>query len=974
MSTFDIQLDAPNLLRAESLNITLNFARTGPNTGRISWNIPTPAAGCSSTSQSYCGMLLTIDNTPVTASKLPTNGNIYTSDPTADQNLFAGDKIGTSLIVGAFYNDITTTFMDVTGLQPNTPYYVSGFPMDCQYRFFTEGVHAYSLDSTNKGQSGSNGSQKVILNHGNGVTPTDYTGLQPTIDYSFNIQIGTVPKPTVPVYQYDCPTTAPVYTIHVNGTNAATYQQLILEINKQLSLIDNPYQGPDAPNTGAIYWDVNTHSLYTWNGTTNIPTPVIIQSNNPVTVTSGSYWYDNTHLHLRNITNTWDIVPFISSSFNPQSPIANTSFWFNGTQGYIWNGVTWCTVNTIIQNTDPSIAPIITPGSYWYDTLTAVLYKWDNSMGMWTNTIAIKSATDPNSLIAGTYWFNTTNNILYIKDTPSVGWNQVINALITTTTPTTPAVNTIWYNPNTELLKQYNGTTWIAITPIITSSVNPIQRQSCDLWWNTTTNELLSWDILNSVWKQVVHFYIQDTDPTIAPTIAHNTLWFNSTTNLIQGWLTNCFTIIDVIQSATDPTILTTGEVWHNLSNNLWYEYNGTSWVEIFPTIMATDPTLMSNGTLWYNSSNNSLQVWNGLNWVSITFYTTSRAPSKGTLWFNTNTNTLVEWNGFTWVNATPKAIVEGDCNGNLLFTDTTPGSLSCIVLGDVTLFQSLTNGYQFGTSLIGQDEVTNQPTWSEMGVGTDGSKDERMLLANQIRYDLGYPVIDVELTHEQLDYAITKTLSELRSKSGLGYKNGYFFLETIPEHSKYTLSNRNTGENKIVDILSIQRVNSLASGGHDSGIYGQIFANFLYNAGNFDLLSYHLMTEYKKTYEIIFAQRIQWNWTESTRELYLHQRMPYRMLLAIECTVERTEQDIMNDRLCNPWVRRYATAQARLMLAEIRGKYSTLPGAGGGVTLNANDLRMAAKEEMEACLNEIDNFLVDNPNEWGMSSSFLFG
>lgn len=973
MSTFDIQPDAPNLLRAEALNITITFNRTGPNTGRISWNIPTPAAGCGATTQSYCGMLLTIDTTPISSTKMPTNGNIYTSDPTADQNLFAGDKLGTALIVGAFYNDINTTYMDISGLLPNTPYFVSGFPMDCQYRFFVEGVHAYSLDHTNESQDGTHGSQKVILNHSNGVSPTDYTGLQPTIDYSFNIQIGTVPKPTVPVLPYDCPTTAPSYTITVNGTNTSTYQELVNEINKQLSLVDNPYQGPNAPNTGALYWDVQQQTLYTWNGTSNVETPTITQATDPTNIVPGSYWFNGTNLYLRDITNIWNIKPFISSEFNPLAPTANTSFWFDGTQGYMWNGVAWCTVDTIIQTTDPSLVPTITPGSYWYDITTSQLYKWDNVMGMWTATIAIKSTDDPNTLPAGTYWFNTINNLLYIKDTPSAGWNQVANALVTTTEPTNPTVDTLWYNTTTETLKQYLGSNTWRIVPSITSGVNPVQRQSCDLWWDITNNLLFSWDIVNSVWKQVVQFFIQSTDPTIPPTISYNTIWYNPDTGIATGWLTNCFTTISVIYSAIDPTIVNTGDVWHNTLTNLWYEYN-VNWVQMFPIILATDPTTISNGTLWYDTTNSSLQLWNGLNWVSITFYTTSRAPSKGTMWFNTNTNALLTWNGFSWVSTTPRAIVEGDCNGHLLFTDTTAGSLSCIVLEDITLFKSLTGGYQFNQSYTGQDKVTDQPTWMEMGVGTDGSMDERLLLANEIRYDLGYPVIDVELTHEQMDYIITKTLSELRSKSGLGYKNGYFFLETIPEHSKYIMSNKVTGANKIVDILSIQRVNSLASGGHDSGIYGQIFANFLYNAGNFDLLSYHLMTEYKKTYEMIFAQRIQWNWNERTRELYLHQRMPYRMLLAIECTVERTEQDIMNDRLCLPWVRRYAAAQARLMLAEIRGKFSTLPGAGGGITLNANDLRMAAKEEMEACLAEIDNYLVDNPSEWGMSSSMLFG
>jgi hypothetical protein len=139
-------------------------------------------------------------------------------------------------------------------------------------------------------------------------------------------------------------------------------------------------------------------------------------------------------------------------------------------------------------------------------------------------------------------------------------------------------------------------------------------------------------------------------------------------------------------------------------------------------------------------------------------------------------------------------------------------------------------------------------------------------------------------------------------------------------------------------------------------------------------MLSYHLMTEYKKTYEIIFAQRIQFNWNEQKRELFIHQRLPYNMLLAIETTVERTEQDLIADRYVKPWITRYAAAIARIMLAEIRGKFASLPGPGGGLTLNAAELRAAAKEEIDACLAEIENYIADNPTEYGIGSTLLFG
>jgi hypothetical protein len=126
---------------------------------------------------------------------------------------------------------------------------------------------------------------------------------------------------------------------------------------------------------------------------------------------------------------------------------------------------------------------------------------------------------------------------------------------------------------------------------------------------------------------------------------------------------------------------------------------------------------------------------------------------------------------------------------------------------------------------------------------------------------------------------------------------------------------------------------------------------------------------------EILFAARITYTWDEQTRELHLHHRFPYHeRMVCIEATTERTEQDIMSDRYAKTWIRRYAAAVCRLMLAEVRGKFSALPGAGGSTSLNAGELRQAAQTEMEACMQDIDDYIADKPDEYGMGAHFVFG
>ena len=983
MGTFDIKLDAPGLLRVESLNITLKFDRTGPNTGRVSWNIPTPATGCGADEQAYCGIIVTLDTTPISGSKVPIDNTVYSSDPNGNSNLFAGDKLGTSFIIGAFYGDRTTTYFDITGLTPNTPYYISGFPVDCQYRYFKEGVHAYSLDYTNRGTEGTHGTQLVILKSNvtpPGVSPNDFTGLQPSINYDFQIQLGVVPTPRTPLDPYYVNPAPITYTIQIAGSNSENYTDLVNEINKNLSLIDITTQGPLAPNTGAFYWDSSANKLYQWDGTHNVEIPVIIQATAPDIVTTGTYWlYPTTNVLKHWNGTTWITDTVITSIIDPQVPIADQSYWFDGTNGYVWNGTTWCKTLIFDQALDPSTIAPTTNGAYWYDPSTNIMYKWDNSVGMWIVTDIIQYHEDPNALTVGSYWFDETTNSLNAWNIPLAGWNIQTNLFIGEREPAIPVAGQYWYNPATQVLKRYDGvnSVWVEYE-VISFPYDPTQRAFCDTWWNTLQDKLYTWDNLNFVWKLVTTFYEQSTDPSLLPSISNGTLWYNSTTQLLYVWKNNCFTLVNFISYPTDPTTtLAIGTVWYYPITNTWKELNGSRvWVSFIPIISVNDPNSLPIGSYWYNTTNSSVQVWNGAAWVSILFSTTSPAPVTDSKWFNTTTNQLLMWNGIYWVTAPVRATAELDAHGNLLFTDSNVSGLSFVNLIDGTLFKSLSVPYTFYDPKPGSDGISDIPSYNEIGIGTDGSDDQRLLLMTEIRYELGYPSIDVELTNEQLDYAITKALSELRQKSSLGYKRGFFFMQTSPETQRYLLNNK-TGEfNKIVDIMGIYRLtSSFLASAHGAGVYGQIVLQHLYNMGTFDLLSYHIMVEYTKTMEQLFAARLTFTWNEQQRELWIHHRFPFtEPYVAVEASMERTEQDILSDRYSRPWIRRYSAAVCRLILAEIRGKFSTLPGASGSITLNANDLRMAAKEEMEACLAEIFDFVADKPEEYGMATTFIFG
>lgn len=977
MSSFDIFTDAPGMLRAEASNISIKLDRTGPTSARISWNVPSPAAGCGADQRAYDGMLVTIDTAPTNASKIPSKGSQYEMDSVADSNLHAGDRLSTALVVGAFYHDTTTTFVDVTNLLPDAPYYVTGFPVDAQLRYYSEGVHAYSMDVSNRGTTDTHGEQVVVINPElatMGIGGADATGLDPATSYTFTIQVGLIPKPQARVDSTDCGPITPKYTINVDGAVAQTYADLVAEINKQLSTITGAPQSPTAPNTGAYYWNAASKTLYTWNGSSNTPVVAIVQSTDPSNVSVSTYWYDNTTLRQFDGV-SWLNVPFTNSTFDPLNPPVDT-VWYDNTVARSWNGVTWCEQFTSVQLEDPSIATIPAAGSFWYDTTKEVLYRWNHQVGMWVESDAIQYHVDPNALPTGTYWFNETTNKLYAYNTPIVGWNEQPNVTLSENAPTTPAPGKFWYNPIAMELKQWSGTAWVSVD-VIPAIVDPTNRASCDVWWNTATSILSVWDSLANVWVVATQLYQQGVDPALPLPQETGNVWINSATAQAKVWNGYCYTDVNFIMMVTNPrTTVSVGSVWHNPTTSAWYEWSGSAWAAISPVLSANNPQTLPTGTVWFNTTNSALSIWNGMFWVSVAFSTTPIVPLKGAQWFNTTTNQLMVWNGTGWVAGMAIATVIIDCNGNLRFTDNNVGSTSYIQLTDGTLFTSLANNIQFHDIKPGVDGASDTPTYEELGIGTNGNNDARRQLQNEIRYELGYPVVDVELTPEQLDYVVDKGLSELRSRSSIPYKRGFFFMAIQSESQKYYLTNKIQGMNKIVDILGVYRTtSSFLSSAHGAGVYGQIVLQHMYNMGTFDLLSYHIMSEYTKLMEMLFAARITFTWNEQSRELFIHHRFPMaERMVCIEATTERTEQDLLTDRYVRAWMRRYCLATARLILAETRGKFSTLPGASGSVTLNASDLRQASQQEIEKCIEEIEDYVVDKPDEYGMGAQFVFG
>lgn len=1028
MTSFDSFSDTSFQLKTEGESITLAMKQGVPSVTQatIEWNIPTPALGCDNDGV-YSGMVILLHTKPLNATNIPQDGTTYVADPSANADTNAGDRIGDAIVIGAFYEcgkkgaglPLTSSFT-ITDVEPGKAYYVAGYATDCQNRYHSDGQRAYSDSYGNEDGTNFPAGQVIDIKSGAAtcIIPTDGTGLLPGAEYQFDIVVdNTYPKGT----------NFKVVELNIDGVDAGTYQDLVDQINIGIAQVDNPPLSPIAPNGGQYYWNGNNQELFIFDGLTHTELPVLVEPSDPASVANGDYWFDPVAdtLSRWNIPSPtgWNVINHTPSTFDPNAPSCN-SYWIDNTVARRWNGTVWCDILTITQGDDPDCCSVPLCGSWWYDENKLQLNEWDVNLNKWESRTALYWHNAPNQLTNGTYWFDLSHKHLNVLAGNS--WMDITtdpSVKIQVVEPIIKVDGILWYNTGTEELNIYDGNTSMWINqPVIVWAVDPSVVDTCDAWWRSTDDELLLWDAVSSDWVMVSNFTVSKTDPVFPAVMELDQVWYNPTTNTVNVWDGSAWiATTEFIVSNVDPRSQTLGDAWLNMETGIWSIWNTPSigWNVINPVDVVGQPSAISSGVYWFNATLNTLQVRNGLSWMNVIFSSIQLTPKRGSLWFDTTSNILKKWDGTTYIIADTIAIAAfGDCgititsaesgSSNFLmipvmnhpgctasgFADFAVGGAapptSCGFLGSGGLtreypvrhltsagylWEALKDTAIVGNPILGADGVSGTLSYDQVGAGDDGTPDERRELAYSIRAQLGYPVVEVELTAYQLDTSIQGAIESFRKRSSMAYRRGFFFLDIQPGQQNYLLTNKQIGYNKIVNVMAAYRFTSaFLSNAHGGGVYGQVVLQQLYNMGSYDLTSFHLVSQYVEMMQDLFATRLVYNFNETSRELGFFQSFtsPERVLL--DCSIERTEQDLMTDRFAKTWIERYALAESMTVLARIRGKYGSLPGAGGGVSLDAADLMATAELYRQDLMAQLDDFIVQDMEGIGMNSSFIFG
>lgn len=230
-------------------------------------------------------------------------------------------------------------------------------------------------------------------------------------------------------------------------------------------------------------------------------------------------------------------------------------------------------------------------------------------------------------------------------------------------------------------------------------------------------------------------------------------------------------------------------------------------------------------------------------------------------------------------------------------------------------------------------------------------SRDE---LIKEIQLRLADNIVEVELDREHMDLAIDKAFAKYRQLSSNSVEESFIFIQTQADEQVYTLPD------EVIEVTRTHRRGIGSSGtGSNFDPFDVAFNNmYMLQAGQLGGLAiFDAFAQYKETIGRIFGSEYNFLWNRNTHRLQILRKILHEEEIGIEVQMFVPEVILLQDIYASPWLADWSYAQSKAMLGEARSKYlSGLPGAGGSIQLNGEQLKTEAKEEMAELLESIKN------------------
>ena len=221
-----------------------------------------------------------------------------------------------------------------------------------------------------------------------------------------------------------------------------------------------------------------------------------------------------------------------------------------------------------------------------------------------------------------------------------------------------------------------------------------------------------------------------------------------------------------------------------------------------------------------------------------------------------------------------------------------------------------------------------------------------------EIELRLGGGMIDVELDPDHYELALRKSLEKYRQRSENAVEESFVILELLEDQNEYTLAK------EIVEVRDIYRRSTgvSSSTGNDfepfQAAYMQTY--LLGTARQGSLATYDFLQQNRETMGRLFGAEIMFTWRPQDNKLILQRKIKAPDTVVLHVYNQRPDESILNDNYAGTWIKYYALAHVKLRLAEARGQFTQIAGPPGGTTMNSDQLRSDAQQEIDKLETEL--------------------
>ena len=222
----------------------------------------------------------------------------------------------------------------------------------------------------------------------------------------------------------------------------------------------------------------------------------------------------------------------------------------------------------------------------------------------------------------------------------------------------------------------------------------------------------------------------------------------------------------------------------------------------------------------------------------------------------------------------------------------------------------------------------------------------------------LGGNLVDVELNAEDYEVAYEQAVLTYRQRAQNAYEEAYNFITLQSDLTHYTLPQ------EIYNVRQIfRRTIGFAQGPFSqsfdpfsSAIMNTYLLNFNYSGG---LATYDFYTQYVEQAARMFGGFINYTYNPGTKVLHIiNYPKGEGEVILLWCDQMRPEIQLLTDYRILPWIRDYTYAVCKQIIGEAREKFNSIAGPGGGTTLNGQQLKAEAKEDMAKLIDDLQKYV----------------